>query len=98
MHGLWEMRMVGVRNPWGCGELAKMLDSYTDEQIAEICKGDLYTWGEESARYAALVYRTYPAGCVVDSEEFHARFQKSAEEQIVKAGYRLAKIFNDILK
>lgn len=98
MHGLWEMRMVGVRNPWGCGELANMLDSYTDEQIAEICKGDLYTWGEESARYAALVYRTYPAGCVVDSEEFHARFQKSAEEQIVKAGYRLAKIFNDILK
>ena len=97
MHGLWEMRLVGGYQPWGCGDLAKILGTWDESQIAECCRGDVYAWGEETAHLAYKLYNDYKAGEVVELQEFHDKYQKVAERQITKAGYRLAKLLNEIL-
>ena len=97
MHGLYEMRIISTHLPWGCGDLATMLDNCTPEQVEQITQGDLRTWGEESAREAARVYSEFKAGSTVDSKNLHDKCQKDAEWAIVKAGYRLAKVINEIL-
>lgn len=97
LHALWEMRMITGYSPWSCTDLADILDTYSKEQIEEICKGNLYTWGEDSARSAAIVYNECKAGSTIHKKAFQDRFQPLAEELLAKAGYRLAKIFNDIL-
>ena len=97
LHGLWEGRMVGTICPWSYSDLAEMFDTYTAEQKAKICEGDFMTWGEDSAKSAIRVYNEYPAESIIEKCEFHSKFQGLAEELIVKAGYRLAKVLNDIL-
>ena len=96
LHGLWEMRMISGYSPWSYSDLAKILDTYSEEQIAEICKGDLYTWGEDAAHSAAIVYNECKPGTTINLKQFQKRFQPLAEELIQKAGYRLAKVLNDI--
>lgn len=97
LHGLYEMRIISTHLPWGCGDLATMLDNLTSEQAEQVTQGDLRAWGEESAREAALVYNEFKAGSTVDGKKLHEKCQKMAENSIVKAGYRLAKVLNDIL-
>lgn len=98
LHGVWESHMITRYQPWGFTELARILDTYSEEEIAEICKGDLYTWGEDSARSAARVYSAYPAGSTVEVVSLFENFQSFAEELLSKAGYRLAKVLNDIFE
>ena len=97
LHGLYEMRIVSNHLPWGCGDLATMLDNCTTEQAELITQGNLRTWGEESAREAAVVYNECKAGSTINSKELQSKFQKMAEWSIVKAGHRLAKVLNEIL-
>ena len=97
LHGLWESRMIGSFCPWTYSDLAVILDTYTKEQKEAICEGDFYSWGEDSARSAIRLYNEYPEESVIERSELHRKFQGLAEELIVKAGYRLAKVLNDIL-
>ena len=67
------------------------------EQIAEMTKGDLYDWGKDSATASRPVHE-YKEGAEIDAHDYRNRFAQLAELQICKAGYRLAKIFNDIFE
>ncbi len=97
MHGVWETQMVGAYNPWTYSDLANMLDTYTESQIDTISKGDMYDWAEEVAHLANTLYSDYGIESVIDKNSFHKKYQSCAEEQLAKAGYRLAKIINYIL-
>lgn len=97
LHNLWEVRMIAGYAPWSYSDLAEILDTYSKEQIAEVCKGDLYTWGEDAAHSAAIVYNECKAGSTIHKKAFQDRFQSLSEDLLTKAGYRLAKVLNDIL-
>ena len=72
-------------------------DTYTADEKDKICEGEFFAWGEDSAKSAILVYNEYPEESEITKNDFHKKFQSLAEELIAKAGYRLAKVFNDIL-
>ena len=97
LHGLWEGRMISAYCPWTYTDLASALDTHTQEQKDKICEGEFFAWGEDSAKSAILVYNEYPEESEITKNDFHKKFQSLAEELIAKAGYRLAKVFNDIL-
>lgn len=96
MHGLWESRMVGAFCPWTFTDLAQIFDKYSPAQIEEIVSGDIFTWCEDIARYSYPIHLYQPEE-KIDPSEFHRKYQLLAEEAITKAGYRLAKLFNEIL-
>lgn len=96
-HSLWDGIVFGSLFPWGFSDCALLLDTYTQEQIAEMTKGNIYDWGKDSAIASRPVHE-YKEGAEIDAGDYRNRFAKLAEEQICKAGYRLAKIFNDIFE
>ena len=78
----------------------QLRDSYPDKsetEIAEICKGDIYDWGKDTATASRPVHE-YKEGAKINRGEYRNKFGELVEWQVRKAGYRLAKIFNDIFE
>ena len=96
-HTLWDGIVFGSLFPWGFSDCALLLDTYSAEEIAEMTKGDIYDWGKDSATVSRPVHE-YKEGAVIDAHDYRNRFASLAESQICKAGYRLAKVFNDIFE
>ncbi len=96
-HRLWDAGFVGATQPWSYTDLAQMLDTSTETEIAEIVKGDVFDWGEDAAR-TALPLRVYGPDAVIDKPEFMRKHLDTGELLIRKAGYRLAKVLNEIFE
>lgn len=94
-HSLWDTQIIASRNPWGFSDTAAMLDICTKEQIENITAGGPYDWGYDSAKASLKVHD------IKENEKLNKRlylnqYAPLAEEQIRKAGYRLAKLLNSI--
>ena len=96
-HSLWDTQIVATRNPWGYSDFARFLDTFDKKQIAEVTAGDLYDWGEDAARSSRHVH-TVKEGDQLDKRLYLNEYQPLAESQIRKAGYRLAKVLNDVFR
>ena len=96
-HTLWDGVLFGEMHPWGFSDCALMLDTCSKEEIAEICKGDIYDWGKEAAIASRPVHE-YKEGAQINRGEYRNKFGELAEWQVRKGGYRLAKVFNDIFE
>ena len=77
--------------------MAELLDTSSEAEIAEICKGDVFDWGEDAARTATPL-RHYKAGDEIDPVKFKHENLAIGELLIRKAGYRLAKVLNEIFE
>ena len=96
-HTLWDGVLFGEIHPWGFSDCALMLDTCSKEEIAEICKGDIYDWGKDAATASRPVH-AYKDGAVINRGDYRNKFGALAEMQVRKAGYRLAHIFNKIFE
>ena len=66
-------------------------------KIKEITAGDLFDWGKECAIVSRPIHK-YREGAVIDNREYSRKYGELAEHQVRNAGYRLAKLLNDIFK
>lgn len=80
----------------GYNDLVELLDLHNAKERKEIAKGNVLDWAAENARESRFT---------VNVEEKHVftylelnRDIKHAEKQIVRAGYRLAALLNEIFK
>lgn len=96
-HALWDEPIVEARNPWGYSDYAKFLDICTKKEIAEIQKGGAYDWGYEAAKVSRRVHAVKP-DTKLDPRLYLNEYMPLAEDQILRAGYRLAKMLNEIFK
>ena len=96
-HRLWDAGLVGATHPWSYSDLAQILDISNSNEIAEICKGDVFDWGEDAARTATPL-RIYKADAVINKQEFMHKHLATGELLLRKAGYRLAKVLNEIFE
>ena len=74
-----------------------MLDTYNKKQIAEVVAGTPYDWGYQSASASRKVHQV-KEGEKLDKRLYLNEYMPLAESQIRNAGYRLAKVLNDIFK
>lgn len=91
-HTFWDDQCITDRWPWGFSELAYLWDRATEEEIAEIVKGDPYDWGYDSAKCS------WPIHSIKEGDTIKGDWlleQKAlVSSQITKAGYRLAHLLN----
>ena len=95
-HAYWDAQLLLGYHHWGYSDIAKLIDRYSKRERAEISKGYIYDWAEENARnsrYTVARGTNYEVSRLEANEDI-----KYAEEQLVRAGYRLAKLLNDVLK
>lgn len=96
-HRLWDAGLVGGTNIWSYTDLASVIDIATEAEVAEWCRGDVYDWGEDAARTAKPL-RNYKPNETIDPAKFKRDNLETGELLLRKAGYRLAKVLNEIFE
>ena len=95
-HALYDM-MPELIHGKGCSaeDLAAALDTYSKGQIKRLCRGDHHEWAEECMRRTNVVHQWNPNG---ESRELRddtiERSKALIDEQLRRAGYRLAYLLN----
>ncbi|MBQ9138475.1 MAG: S1/P1 nuclease [Alistipes sp.] len=96
-HSLWDSKIIAAHNPWGFSDTAKLFDTYTKRQIAQITAGTPYDWGYDSVVATRKVHQV-KEGAKFDKRLYFNEYAPIAQAQICKAGYRLAALLNDIFE
>ena len=72
----------------------------SEKEVKKICKGTPYKWAVTSLPNAEATFELTPAGSNKQKYSKQARLEmrRIADEEAVKAGYRLAYVMNQIFK
>ena len=98
LFGLWDSGfLASTHSISSYNDFARYIDIRTEEQIAQICCGDLWDWGEQTAR-EAVAMRNYKPDEEIDPVVFKRDNLDRGEDMLRNAGYRLAKILNSIFE
>ena len=94
-HTFWDKQCIVDHYPWSFSDLAYIFDNASDSERAEICAGDVWDWGEDSAR------NSYPIHAIKPGEKLKGAWIRDVchplvEKQLRNAGYRLAHQLNMI--
>lgn len=98
-HKFWDGDMLALGHVWTFREYREMLDRWTDEQKRQVAQGSLFDWIEENAALVAPVYEWIVPGKKYnkkEDQELRLKSIKLCEDQIRKAGYRLAHVLNTV--
>lgn len=95
LHSLWDSKLVESYHKWHYSEWAEQLDRADRRSRKEICKGTIEEWFNESVELAKMIYEKTPANGNY-SYAYSFEMTPIVDEQIAKAGYRLAHLLNTI--
>lgn len=96
-HTLWDGVLFAQLYPWGYSDCAALIDTYSKREVAKVVEGNIFDWAKESAVLARPIHKM-PEGAVVNAGEYRNQYGPIAEQQVRRAGYRLAKVMNEIFK
>ncbi len=96
-HSYWDGAVVlKGRHDWGYSDIANLVDVASKKERKELSKGNIFDWAAENARNSRFTVERRE-GCEVSYLTANED-TKYAEQQVAKAGYRLAALLNDIFK
>lgn len=98
-HNVWDDQIISRSHRWGYLEYAHQLDRCTKQQIKTITAGTLRDWFHENARDSRHIYELVGPNEKLDKNEtksFVNHTHEYAERQILRAGYRLAHVLNEL--
>ena len=87
--------MIEDVHHWNYMEYEHQLGNLSRKEVKEIQKGSIVDWGEQAARDCHIIYEWAKAGDEL-GKDFYLKARPLADRQIQLAGYRLAKILNEI--
>ncbi len=95
-HSWWDGGIFTYLLPYSYSDVARIVDTKSKKEIAQITKGDVYDWVHESA------VDSWPAHAVKKGDVLDQAFPISMRpilyNQLRNGGYRLAALLNDIFK
>lgn len=97
LHHVWDEGVVERGHHWTYDEWTHQIDRASKAEIAEILKGDIDTWAQETYAITKKVYAATPEGTKI-SYDYVATWTPIVEQQFLRGGLRLAYILNDIYK
>lgn len=95
LHSVWDTKLPEAAHAWTYTEWTDQLDRLSPERVALIEQGTLDDWAKESWRTATTIYEAFPAGSQISYNEI-ATWTPTVEQQLLKAGLRLALVLNSI--
>lgn len=95
LHSVWDTRIVDGVHAWSYSEWQYNLDRCSEEQIAEYTKGTTTDWLLETHAITKKIYEeSIPNENL--SYKYIYIFREDVEQQLLKAGYRLAYLLNKL--
>ena len=97
-HGFWDGSPGFTRKNWTFERYAAEVDKVTPKQKKKWVKGSIERWGRDIIKQAHRCYKITPAGTDIAhlTEEQKKQVLELADEQAMKAAYRLAHTLNTI--
>ena len=98
-HSFWDSGVLDLNHRWGYVEYRHQLDRLTKKEIRAVTAGTPRDWLEESARDCRVIYEWTKPGqkfTKTEARDLLNTVHPFAEEQILKAGYRLAAVLNQL--
>ncbi len=95
LHRIWDSQLLEAAHKWSYTEWQKQIDILNPKQIKTIQLSKPIDWAEESYIIAKQVYVEIPEGSNVSYDEIN-KYAPTIENQLLKAGYRLAALLNEI--
>lgn len=98
-HGFWDTEALELNHRWGYEDYRYQLDRCPKSERRALAAGTPREWAAENARNCRVIYDWIKPGDTLDKARASAYLmtvQPLAEAQVLKAGYRLARILNEI--
>ena len=98
-HSFWDSGVLDLNHRWGYVEYRHQLDRLTKKEIRAVTAGTPRDWLEESAPDCRVIYEWTKPGqkfTKTEARDLLNTVHPFAEEQILKAGYRLAAVLNQL--
>ena len=96
MHKIWDSQLIAALHTGDQNDVAARIANCTKKEISRITAGNTYDWAEDCAKTSKPVHDV-PEGAVLDAA-YAEQNRAIVEQQLRKAGYRLAKVLNKVLK
>ena len=95
LHSVWDSGLVESAHNWTYSEWVEQIDTYSKEENRKMAEGTPASWGEETYGICKKIYEETPVGSKL-SYDYVSGWTETAEQQLLRAGLRLAAILNDI--
>lgn len=95
LHSIWDTSLPEAAHKWSYTEWADQIDHATPSFTATVTMGDFNDWGRETYSVCTEVYAATAEGSTV-SYDYIARWTPVVEQQLLKAGLRLAYVLDSI--
>lgn len=97
LHSVWDSKIVESARKWSYSEWRDNLNILNDKQIDSITAGTPYDWFVGTTVLARNLYSEIRQKANL-SYDYVATHSQMLEQQLTNAGYRLAKVLNEIFK
>lgn len=94
-HTVWDATIIELSHGWSYTEWQQQLDRCSKKEKDQISKGTPREWFHQSALDCRQIYELATPNSE-QGKDFLNAAKPLAESQILKAGYRLAKVLNDL--
>ncbi|MBQ5635627.1 MAG: S1/P1 nuclease [Alistipes sp.] len=99
-HTFWDGSIGFYHKGMSCDEIQRKYDTLSSEEIAEICKGTPSDWAYVNAVEMRESHQLINSDTDYDelADEQKDRIRQIAVQQMLRGGYRLAHVLNEIFK
>ena len=97
LHSVWDTKIIESARKWSYSEWRDNLNILEKKQIDSVTAGSLYDWFIHTTVLARNLYSEIRPKANL-SYDYVAQHTSMLEEQLTNAGYRLAKVLNEIFK
>lgn len=97
-HSFWDSALIEYGHGWSFSEYAYVLDNISKREKYHLQEGDIVSWCEETAAICAPIHDWVSEGGVFDKYLIYSEALPLADMMIQRAGYRLAKVLDDIFR
>ncbi len=97
LHSFWDGAVFDSNLPKSFGDMAFLADTASPKEIKEITEGNIFDWAGRTAEKCWPLHNTWKEGDTLPST-YSTEVRPIMLSQLRDAGYRLAKILNEIFK
>lgn len=97
LHSIWDSSIIESAHKWTYSEWVDQIDINGKSVNEKLVDGNPESWGKETYEICKTVYDATPVGSKL-SYDYVSDWTETIENQLLRAGLRLASVLNDIFK